>query len=1257
MLSSCRSARTFRAILAAWMAVVWTGLDTSIAQTNSNMDAVSQRAAEFMDKAQKNLVALEDGLRDAPRDRWDPQYIVDTVGIEQQALFDWVNTSVMWVPYRGNLRGAMGVLMDRRGNSLDQAVLLGSLLKLAGHDVRLAHADLSADAGAALWQKIKDDETKLDAIAQGVAEPDPTLLPPPVPEQPEAPDVETVAATYGIDGKVVKANLERIAQEGSSQDDELTARVLQQGEWLLSKVDAPDSATAVKAAEEKAIIVLRDHWWVQVQAGGSWTSMDPVARDAIGQEVAPASATYALEELPAELTHRVKFRVIAETWKAGATAEHVVLEHDFVPSQLIGKRISMQMVPMDWPTDFTTITPNEMQNKLFAALVTQREWMPTLDVGDEQYQQFSVYDTGLINEKPSPSRNAFLNVGVPAAGAMGQVGDLLDGIMDSASGDGESPPPTAEDLPPQRESEFTAEWLEFQVMIPGQETRTIRREMFDLIGPARRAKGDFANVTVSNDQALDRSRAQLAETQLVLLPTRLAPEYLEYLAAATVVSNREFFDDVGSDPFGATQANAFETFSKMKPVPSAAYGYAALRFENELSGDAVFIDQPMIIAQHGLLVRGQPGEMVVKVALDVVANEVGVHPFAPDAFAQRVVQGVIDTNAEAIALQTAWPSAENTSQALLETGMNDAEWTLLKPGEEARLASLGISPDVAARVQADLATGKMAIVASGERSQKLKGGYWRVDPKTGDTLGIGENGWGTSLIEYAFVLIIQALLTAIACTAFTAAAQTNAAKATGKHLTVDELKADAKQCAKEAFLGLLTGLVATTAVVNFNKFRIARANARNSPPPGSKPPGYNGPNNGGFNPGGTRGGRPGPGASANGGNHGPGGPSGPGPGPGGPGPGGPKPGGPGPGGNQGGNVNPKGPYQTAKDGKEMFKKYPMENDPIGPYERLDHADVQAKKTYDRMRERGFSDAEANKWSEASWKDGYKNYYNHINPGQPAPPNPFGPTPLFEPGEGPGSSRSGSFGNSSNPGHSSTPGNMQSDMAKSVDGSAGKPGPSPAPGPGNMKSDLATTMDGSSTPGRNQIVPPGGNPGGLNPFGQTQGPQPAPVGPGGNNQVVPPGGSKGGVNPFGQTQGPGTGQTPQGPGPGPAPAPAPVGNAPVPLGPNQAVPPGGSKAGVNPFGTTNPGVNPAPVDAGGRVQVGDQAGANPFNQTNPAIAGRLGSNEAAARILPPGTDKAGVNPFGDTNPALKVGLGGFADALGGGTARMGPIGGK
>ena len=96
---------------------------------------------------------LEEALRSVPRDSFETDAVLDTAGHDPDALFTWVRDRTVLVPYRGLLRGPKGVLLSRRGNSLDRALLLYVLLRGAHHDVRLARGELNRDQAKALLER------------------------------------------------------------------------------------------------------------------------------------------------------------------------------------------------------------------------------------------------------------------------------------------------------------------------------------------------------------------------------------------------------------------------------------------------------------------------------------------------------------------------------------------------------------------------------------------------------------------------------------------------------------------------------------------------------------------------------------------------------------------------------------------------------------------------------------------------------------------------------------------------------------------------------------------------------------------------------------------------------------------------------------------------------------------------------------------------------------------------------------------------
>ena len=133
-------------------------------------------------------------------------------------------------------------------------------------------------------------------------------------------------------------------------------------------------------------------------------------------------------------------------------------------------------------------------------------------------------------------------------------------------------------------------------VLPGAEPRTMRRQVFDLIGPAARASGDLSGFTMSEEKSLSRSMAMMGESEIQVLASRIAPEFLTHLAAQNALGNRPVLDELARDPFGKIPANYMELFSKLSGMPAALYTLASLRFDLNPFGDWVYVDRPTVVA-------------------------------------------------------------------------------------------------------------------------------------------------------------------------------------------------------------------------------------------------------------------------------------------------------------------------------------------------------------------------------------------------------------------------------------------------------------------------------------------------------------------------------------------------------------------------------------------------------------------------------------------------------------------------------------
>lgn len=227
---------------------------------------------------------------------------VDTIsaqlGGDSDRVCRYVRDGIALDPYAGILRGPNGTLRSRAGSSWDRALLLATLLRAAGKQVRFARATLPPEMVARLLDR---------ALT-------------PVPARPESGAEAAIAQLSGLDpASAAWRDLQAEASRAcGAVRTELTAvrdRALQQNLATLTEGFGGETiaASPFRAAAEAA---LADHLWVEVAQGKNWQGLDPALPELEpGATLCPAQETFV--DLPADRIQRVSLRLEAE-WRTGA---------------------------------------------------------------------------------------------------------------------------------------------------------------------------------------------------------------------------------------------------------------------------------------------------------------------------------------------------------------------------------------------------------------------------------------------------------------------------------------------------------------------------------------------------------------------------------------------------------------------------------------------------------------------------------------------------------------------------------------------------------------------------------------------------------------------------------------------------------------------------------------------------------------------------------------------------------------------------
>jgi hypothetical protein len=659
----------------------------------------------------RSLEVIEAGLQDEPRDRWDPEYVVEVLGRDPQRLFDWVRASTDWVPYRGVLRGPAGALMDRQGSSLDRALLLATLLEKAGHTVRLAHGELTRDQAIEL---LPDLVARQAAFAAGTF------------DSTSVPQVETGAAAFGLDAGAIESTEASLSDGVGRLFTELHARAADQAERLLREVKRPRPDTDWARRHRFAVGALRDHWWVQRSDGSGWHDLDLLAGDSLGRSALTTALTTAnIADLPPGEYHQLVVRVVAERWAAGTLSEQRVLEHVLRPFEWLGQPMVLQIWPDAMPQQLQA--DPDSPHGLRAAALEQDSWNAAMAIGAAVVAQGTI----ALTSKP--------------AAAGGPMGGLGGGILGAAREmRGESAEAT---------DELSAVWIEYEFRAPGEEPHIVRRAVFDLLGPAARANHSTGTLVMDEQKRLTRGLALMLRSEMLPVTSAVAPEYLAHLTGQNLVANRTALRAIAAGVPALSSMEPDSILGEGPPPLSPLWSLALARLDWSRHGDVQYVDRIGLLTRHR-----HPGPMrdaiTLRGSVDVVTGQFGVSLAAPDAFVVRHAQGVFDTNAEAL-----WWTGEglnNTGEAFAEPG----RWTTLTAPDE-DLERLHLPADARSRIAQDLASGLIVVAPTQPipRGPDQFVGWWRIDPATGATEGIAGNGWGQCGAEYATVesVVIRAM--------------------------------------------------------------------------------------------------------------------------------------------------------------------------------------------------------------------------------------------------------------------------------------------------------------------------------------------------------------------------------------------------------------------------------------------------------------------------------------------------------------------
>ena len=623
---------------------------------------------------------------------------------DASTISDWVSENIAYQPYRGLLRGPDGTLMTGAGNSLDQAVLLARLLGDAGYTVRIGLGQLEEEQAQELLMQASAPVLSSDARQ---------LL-----ESSEE-QLAALAELPGIEMKAFRSSLEQLLQPPNVNEDlygEAAATAAQIVELVSANgVEMGSNVHAELLAEAQ------EYAWVEYRfsAAEEWQQAHPLMAE--GFE-APRAREYLDGAVPAEMQHRLRIEVTIER-KLGD-------ELEVLPVMDSWERPAANA----WGTVLTyTNVPNAMgsgEADLLSLLEASEFFIPQWNGNMAPGAQAFDLEGNVLTPDDASNAGAavFKTVNEKVQSAVGALGAI--GTSSAASD-------------PQA---LTNQVIRYTLIAPGGEETSYRRVIFDRIGAQQRNQGGIEPVALTEEEA---ALALISEQRIMVFPGSPRPEYLLDQFLARFLETEPFLEYlvalVHSVEPEISLKEALSAASPLEHLITVRMFDAGMKVEQ---GQLDYRAEPsLLVYSNGF--RGSNSNAVSYLSLDIVHNARRVVRLEGESFvpatAAAVRQGVWETvvEREIIGAQgEAWKATEVLKEAVAA----GANLMVLKPGDDPH--SLGFTGRAALNLEQDLERGYWAVAAR-PPDEAAEAAWWRVDPATGETLGITADGRGQAATEYA----------------------------------------------------------------------------------------------------------------------------------------------------------------------------------------------------------------------------------------------------------------------------------------------------------------------------------------------------------------------------------------------------------------------------------------------------------------------------------------------------------------------------
>ena len=664
---------------------------------------------ETLQQVEQVIPLLQDLYDSLDRSQFDLDALGLALNYEPEAIIEYVRHQIAFEQYPGVLRGELGTLVGHAGNAADQALLLRRLLDDAGYETRIVRGTLSHVQAAILIDEM--------GVARAVAPPAidiavfNDILSRYLPiENAQTPEATTI-------------NPHEFYQDATVEDTQLILDALQ-----AANIELEDNRLVNQLTEEA-----RDYFWVQyrLSAFDVWQDVHPIFSNPAAEFTnIPIDETYQ-DALPRNLYHRFRMEVFIEQKQGDELVVHpIVTDWERSAVELVGTPITFGNQPNNF--DF------ESASDIESMLASSNLFLPFIN-GEIAPRAFDLDGNPFGIALVGPAAIGATTLVQSTAGALEGVTGALDTIGEETTTN------------PDNLTTLTAQWIEYTLIAPDGRETTTRRYILDRIGPLNREQG---LATVQEDSnILEASKLLLTNHTIVLLSTHYNPTYRAERLLSSLLKQGELLTYLQNNPDPGTLPS--NLMNEIMPVHDIFYD-ASLDFADASENDFIsYIPEPMLLVYQEGYAPDCPQKALFE-RVDVINNTRRTLRLADGVMQsiplETVRRGVWETYAERMLIRNDAVPALNTFTALRDAAAASIPLLVLTMEDVDSVNSLPYNEQTRTSVLQDVEAGYVVIIPQRVTDDNGFTGWWRVNPVTGETLGITTGGYGQQYVEYSILV-------------------------------------------------------------------------------------------------------------------------------------------------------------------------------------------------------------------------------------------------------------------------------------------------------------------------------------------------------------------------------------------------------------------------------------------------------------------------------------------------------------------------